>query len=454
MTDHVAISDALSASRAMNAVFSDMAIVGAALKFERDLARSQAELGLIPAAAAVAIAAAARPEGMDMAALSREMQRAGTLAIPLVKALTARVAAKDPEHAGFVHLGATSQDVSDTALVLVLVEAGQLITALIDRLATALLRLAVAERDTPILARTLMQPGPPTTFGLKAAGWLAGVLDARARLKSDLATAATLQFGGAVGTLAALGENGPRVAAALARRLGLADPGAPWHTQRSRVVAAGTTFAMLGLAAGKMARDVSLLMQYEVGEAAEPGGAGRGGSSTMPHKRNPTASIIALTAAQRLPHLAASLLGAMVQEHERATGGLQAEWPIMRDIAEASAAALEAMVEVAEGITFDRARMRANIDSLRGLVFAERLFLTLAPALGRAPAYAAVEAALARALKNGVDLRDALDDDPAITGALTPAERDAMFDPMGYLGSAGVFVDRIAARARAEGISA
>jgi len=386
--------ESLAATEPLSRVFSDHSVLQAMLDFEAALARAEAKCGIIPGAAAEKIAEAARAEGFDLDGLTRLSLRAGTPAIPLVGMLSARVRAADPDAAGFVHWGATSQDVVDTALVLLLRQCRGILARDHERVLAALRRLSDEHADTVMLARTLLQPAPPVTFGLKAAGWLAGLRRGWERVCSRFDEALCLQFGGASGTLAALGDRGLDAGEVLASLLGLPLPDAPWHAYRDRLAALMAALSIYTATLGKMALDIALLMQFEVAEAAEPGGEGRGGSSAMPHKRNPTACVLALSAARRVPGLLADFVGAMVQEHERAAGGWQAEWPLAHGIVQSAGVALESMAEVAEGLTVDRERMRSNLDATRGAIFAEKAVMMLAPRLGKEAARKAVEDAI------------------------------------------------------------
>lgn len=344
----------------MLAAFGDEALLAAALAFEAELAVAQAAEGLIPAGHARLIAeACAAP--FDIDALAEAAAQAGTLAIPLVATLRERVAARDPEAAASVHRGATSQDLADTALMLQAKAALELLRRDARRLAGALAAQARAHAATPILARTLLQPAAATTFGLKAAQWRAGVLDAAARLEREADAAVRLQLGGAVGTLAGQDGRGAAVARRMAAALGLGLSAAPWHARRGAVAGLGAALAILTGAAAKMARDVALLSQAEVAEAFEPRVAGRGGSSAMAHKRNPTGCQFALSAAVRAPHLAATLMSALPGEHERGLGGWQAEAPVLADLFALAHGAVAAMAEVAEGLEVDAAAMARNL---------------------------------------------------------------------------------------------
>jgi 3-carboxy-cis,cis-muconate cycloisomerase len=411
--------DSLAATERLTEIFSDRTVLGAMLDFESALARAEARLGVIPVSAATAITRAALPDGFDMQELVRGGLRAGTPAIPLVRMLTARVRAQDPAAADFVHWGATSQDVTDTALMLLLVRCRQVLEADHHRLAAALHTLSEAHAGSVMLGRTLLQAAPPVTFGLKAAGWLASLRRGWARVASRFEESAYLQFGGASGTLAALGDDGVPVAEALAAELKLRCPDAPWHAHRDRLAALLAALSIYTASLGKMALDLALLMQQEVGEACEPGGQGRGGSSTMPHKHNPTACTLAIAAARRAPGLLSNFLAGMLQEHERAAGGWQSEWATVEALVQSAGVALESMVEVAVGLKVDAPRMRANIDATGGAVFAEKAEMLLAREMGRDAAHAVVAESLHR------------------TGS--PPDLPGLRQPEGYLGSAEVF---------------
>jgi 3-carboxy-cis,cis-muconate cycloisomerase len=354
----------LSTSETLGA-FSDRAFVDAMLRFEAALARAQAAEGLIPESAAHSIVSSCKVELFDVAKIVRESGRAGSVAIPLVKALREAVGLFNADAAPFVHFGSTSQDVIDSAMALVTREAVALVETDLAKAADALLRLATAHADTPMLARTLMQPASVTSFGFKCAGWAAPLVRSRIRLREAARHALQLQLGGAVGTLAQMKGQGPAVRKRMAKELGLGDPGATWHTQRDEWVALGCELGLMTGSLGKIAVDISLLGQYEVAEVTEPSEPGRGGSSAMPHKRNPVASMVAIAAAHRAPQRVAALLGAMPQQHERALGAWQAElgeWPQLLMSAHGS---VRAMAGALPGLQVDAARMRANIDRLR-----------------------------------------------------------------------------------------
>src|SRR5580704_11074377 len=382
--------DSLASTPGLAEIFSDASIVQAMLDFEAALARAEARVGVIPQSAAEAITRLARAEAFDsaqFAQLAKQSLRAGTMSIPLVKALTDRVRSADPESAKFVHWGATSQDVADTAIVLLLRRVSTILAADNTRILEALRLASDQHASTVMLGRTLLQPAPPVTLGLKIAGWFGALRRGSKRLEAAFDETMIVELGGASGTLAALGEHGIAISAALAEELQLSNADAPWHTHRDRLAAVICACGIYTGSLAKMARDISLLMQGEVGEAAEPGGDGHGGSSTMPHKRNPTGCSLTLAAANRVPGLVASFLFGMAQEHERGAGGWQAEWATIARVIEDTGLALASMREVAEGLSVDVSRMRANIEATVGLIFTERAMMLLAPRIGRDAAH-------------------------------------------------------------------
>jgi 3-carboxy-cis,cis-muconate cycloisomerase len=414
----------------------DRAWLQAMLDAERALALAAAVEGVIPASAAEAIAAACRAELFESERIAGEGRGSGNPAEPLVRALRATVGG---EAAGWVHYGATSQDIVDTAAMLVSRRALELVLADVASVTAACAALADAHRATPMVARTLLQHALPTTFGYKAATWLAGVLEGEALVTSARGRLAA-QLGGAVGTLAALGEHGPAVATRYASELGLAEPALPWHTSRVRVAALGSALAMLAGALGKIALDVVLMAQTEVGELGEPAGEGRGGSSTMAHKRNPIGSTLALACARRATAHAGLLTGSLAQEHERAAGAWHAEWDAIAGVLAAAGGAAASMAEVLDGLAVHPERMRANLALTRGLVLSERLVFELAGRIGQSEARSVVSEAAARAAERGTPLRDELAADRRVP--LSSGELDAAFDPGTYMGAAEVFIDR------------
>src|SRR3954468_13992986 len=380
-------------SAAMRAICDDVACLQNMLDFEAALARTEAALGVIPADAASPITTACRAESFDLAALADAATRSGNLAIPLVKALTAGVAKADAEAARYVHWGATSQDVIDSAAMLGLRAGIDALLADTGRAIAGFAGLAPKHRHPAVVARTWLQHALPMPFGLKLAEYSAALHRSRGRLQRLRGEALALQFGGAAGTLAALRDKGLPVAEKLAQELKLPLPDAPWHTHRDRIAEAASGFAILAGSCGKIARDVSLMMETDVAEAFEPSGEGRGSSSTMPHKRNPVAAATALAAAGMAPNLAATIFGAQVQDHERSAGPWHAEWPTLPTLQLVTSGALAAIVDIAEGREVDDERMRQNLDATRGLIMAEAVTFALAENIGKSDAHHLVEAA-------------------------------------------------------------
>src|ERR1700748_1687588 len=405
-------------SVAMRGICDDAATLQHMLDFEAALARAEAAVGVIPKTAVAPIAQACRAESFDIAELAEAATRSGNLAIPLVKALTALVAKSDAEAARYVHWGATSQDVIDTAAMLTLRAGIDALLADLDRAIAGFAGLARAHRNTAMVARTWLQHALPMPFGLKLAEYAAALHRSKLRLKRLRSETLALQFGGAAGTLGALGDKGLAVADALSRELDLPLPEAPWHTHRDRIADAASALAILTGSCGKIARDVSLLMQTDVGEAFEPAGVGRGGSSTMPHKRNPVAAATALAAATMAPNLAATILAAQVQDHERSAGPWHAEWPTLPTLLLVTSGALAAIVDIAEGLEVDAARMRSNLDATGGLIMAEAIAFALAEKVGKQEAHYLVEAASKKAAAEKKGLRAVLEGDPAVNAHL------------------------------------
>jgi 3-carboxy-cis,cis-muconate cycloisomerase len=399
---------------------SDRAWLEAMLNVERALAAAEARAGVIPDSASGAITKACRVDRFDPVELVEEGRAAGNPVEPLVRALASAV---EGDSAGYVHWGATSQDILDTAAMLVSRNALDLLLEALAAVAGECARLATAHRSTPMVARTLLQQAVPTTFGLKAAGWLTGVLEARRALARIRRDRLAVQLGGAAGTLAALGEAGPEVVRLLAEELDLHEPDGAWHTNRVRVAELG---AALAIAAGVMAKiglDVALLGQTEVGEVKESDG---GASSTMPQKQNPVGSTLAIACARQVQAHAGVLVAAVPQEHERGLGGWHSEWPSLSGALAFAGGAADATRRALEGLEVDEARMRANLDLAGGLAMAERASYLLIEQVGRRQAYDLVAAAAA----GDRPLAEALEIDPSD------------LEPTSYLGSADEFVER------------
>jgi 3-carboxy-cis,cis-muconate cycloisomerase len=432
-------------SAAMRAICDDATYLQHMLGFEAALARAEAATGVIPANAADPIAKACEAGSFDLDALAEAATRSGNLAIPLVKALTANVAKADPDAARYVHWGATSQDVIDTATMLGLRAAIDALLSDTDRAIAGFAKLAAKHRDTAMVARTWLQHALPMPFGLKLAEYAAALHRSRARLHRLRGEGLALQFGGAAGTLAALGDKGLLVADKLAQELELPLPDAPWHTHRDRIAEAASVFAILAGTCGKIARDLQLMMQTDVAEAFEPSGEGRGSSSTMPHKRNPVAAATALAAATMAPGLAATIFAAQVQDHERSAGPWHAEWPTLPMLLLVTSGALAATVDIAEGLEVDAARMRVNLEATRGLIMAEAVTMALAETIGKSEAHHLIEAASKKAVADKKHLRDVLAKDPEVTAHLNADKLTKLFEPMAYQGVSQALIDRLLA---------
>jgi 3-carboxy-cis,cis-muconate cycloisomerase len=427
----------------MRAVCDDAAQLQNMLDFEAALARAEAATGVIPNSAVEEIARACKAAEFDLAALAEAATRSGNLAIPLVKALTANVAKSDAEAARYVHWGATSQDVIDSAAMLTLRGAIDVLLIDLDRAVAGFAKLARQHRDTAVVARTWLQHALPMPFGLKLAEYAAALARSRRRVRRLRDETLALQFGGAAGTLAALGDKGFVVAERLAQELQLPLPEAPWHTHRDRIAEAASVLAILTGSCGKIARDVSLMMQTDVAEAFEPAGEGRGGSSTMPHKRNPVAAPTALAAATMAPNLAATIFAAQVQDHERSAGPWHAEWPTLPTLLLVTSGALAAIVDIAEGLEVDVARMRSNLDATHGLIMAEAVTMALAVRVGKSDAHHLVEAASKKAIAEKMHLRDVLTKDPKVAAELAADQIAKLFEPMAYQGASQALIDRL-----------
>ncbi|MDG9883225.1 3-carboxy-cis,cis-muconate cycloisomerase [Pseudomonas sp. GD04058] len=437
--------DAYFTAPAMREIFSDRGRVQGMLDFEAALARAEAAVGVIPAVAVAPIEMACQAERYDFAALAEAIGSAGNSAIPLVKALGKVIASGVAEAERYVHLGATSQDAMDTGLVLQLRDALALIEDELAQLTDVLAKQASAHADTPLAGRTWLQHATPVTLGMKIAGWLGALDRSRQRLAELKPRLLTLQFGGASGTLAALGDKALPIAEALADQLKLGLPEQPWHTQRDRLVEFASVLGLVAGSLGKMGRDVSLLMQTEAGEVFEPSAPGKGGSSTMPHKRNPVGAAVLIGAATRVPGLIATLYSAMPQEHERSLGLWHAEWETLPEICCLVSGALRQARIIAEGLEVDAERMRRNLDLTQGLVLAEAVSIVLAQRLGRDHAHHLLETCCKRAVAEQRHLRAVLGDDAQVSAELSAEELDRLLDPANYLGQAKAWVERAVA---------
>jgi 3-carboxy-cis,cis-muconate cycloisomerase len=437
------------------ALVDDAAWLQAMLDAEAGLARAQAGLGTVPRPAADRIAAVAVVDRFDLVGLARRAREAANPVVALVRDLAAAVAAEDPDAARYVHQGSTSQDVLDTAAMLVSARVLRELLVDLDRVAAALAATADAHRRTPMAGRTLTQHAVPTTFGLKAAGWLVGVLDARDRVRRVLA-GLPVQLGGAAGTLAGYlafaGTAGrdrdyaSALLAAYARELGLAEPTLPWHTVRTPVADLGGVLALVAGVLGKIAVDVQTLSRTELAELAEPSAPGRGASSAMPQKANPVLSTLVRSAALQVPALASVLAQCLVAEDERPAGAWHAEWEPLRQCLRLTGGAARTAAELVEGLQVHPGRMRELLDSTGGLIVAERVAAVLTLELGKTAAKDVVARVAGLARADGRPFGELLLAAPELAGRFDLAELAALLDPTGYLGAADTLVDRALAR--------
>lgn len=427
----------------MTRVFSPQEQLRAMMRFEWALTCALEARGLADAGSGAVLEEFRDADFVDDNLLQREAREAGNIAIPFVRQLTRAVKARDERASRSIHLGATSQDVLDTALVLQMREGLMLLESAIGRLDTALIDQVKAHRDTVLSGITWLQSGPPTTLGLKLAGTVAALRRHRDRMRSAAERALVLEFGGAVGALAALETKGLSVSTKLAELLKLKEPAMPWHSQRDSLVEAVQVLAGLTGSLAKFARDIALLMQTEVGEVSLAGGEERGGSSTMPHKHNPVACAAVIAIHARMPGLVATMLGAMAQEHERGLGLWQAEWETVPEVFRLTAAALAYCIEIASGLEVHGDRMQANIDAQLGITMSEAVNAALTPTIGRAAAHELLRKATTRAMSDKRYLGTVLREIPEVTAHLSREEIDRLLEPRGYLGSAQAFIARV-----------
>ncbi|MGZ4184535.1 MAG: class-II fumarase/aspartase family protein [Solirubrobacteraceae bacterium] len=433
----------LFAQGAVAAQTSEVALLQAMLDVEVALMRALAKAGIAPAQAATEVAQAADASTFDLAAIGRGTADKGTPVPAMLSALRSRLSADAAAH---LHQGATSQDIVDSALMLV---AHRALAPLLDDLGSAgdaCAQLAERHRSTLAPGRTLLQQALPLTFGIKAATWLSGLDGSYGELSEVRGHVLAVQLFGAVGTLASLGHLGLEVMAAVADELGLAEPALGWHTVRLRPARLSAALGSALGVMGKVARDVVLLAQTEVAEAAEGGGEGRGGSSTMPHKRNPVGAVAVIACAQRAPGLVATIMASMVQEHERAAGAWQAEWEPLLELLRLAGSAATTLRELLEGLDVNAERMRVNLDAAGELVMSESVAAALSESIGRAAAQELVTEAAARSVQEGRPFRAVLTDVPEVESALGAAGLDAALDPRGYVGVS----DQLIGRALAE----
>jgi 3-carboxy-cis,cis-muconate cycloisomerase len=435
--------DALFTDPDVDQILTDEAIIGAMLRFEGALVQAQADLHLIPSQPAELIAHVCLNAQIDAAKMVASARNAGNPAIPLVRELSELVSSADPGAAKFVHAGATSQDVIDSAMMLQLKPALSKIGEGIEQLQGRLVELIGEHRGTAMIGRTLLQQARPITFAFKLAGWLDQLTRCAAYLREVRNRALVLQFGGAVGTLAASGREALSVLTRLAERLELAEPTISWHTARDRFFEICSACAMLSGCLGKIATDVALLMQTEVGELSERAEEGRGGSSAMPHKRNPIAPTMIVAACIRVPALLATIAAAMTQEQERAVGRWHAEWGPLTEIVGLTGGAIKQSNDLFFRLEVHSARMLENLELTQGLVYAEEVAVVVAKHLGKPEADLLVKRACQRAAEKGCHLREVLAWDSNVTSVINQAALDQIFRPENALGLADELIDRV-----------
>ncbi|RPE31000.1 3-carboxy-cis,cis-muconate cycloisomerase [Acinetobacter sp. BIGb0102] len=436
----------------VTAIFSDHALLGYMVQAEVALAKAQAQVNVIPASAAMIIEQVGQNAvaQIDMDALATATGLAGNIAIPFVKQLTALVKQQDEDASRYVHWGATSQDIIDTATILQCRDALALIEQQVQQAYQVSLKQAQQYRDQVMIGRTWLQQALPITLGHKFARWAGAFKRDLDRLHAMKERVLTAQLGGAAGSLASLQDQGSAVVQAFAAQLNLTVPACTWHGERDRMVEIASTLALIVGNVGKMAKDWSLLMQTEIAEVFEPAAKGRGGSSTMPHKRNPVAAASILAAANRVPALMASVYQSMVQEHERALGAWHAEWLAIPEIFQLCAGALERSSEVLEHMQVNADAMQRNLECTNGLIMAEAVMMALAPKLGRLNAHHLVEQACQQAVVQHQHLKTVLSNMEQVNAHFNDQALDDLFNPASYLGNIQAQIDAVLHAAQGE----
>ena len=437
------LSDAIFTSPEMREIFSAQAQLRAMMQFEWALSSALEERGLAAPGSSNALRNLLDADFVDSELLQSQAVSAGNIAIPFLTQLTNALAETNQSATHSLHLGATSQDLLDTALVLQIRDAFKLIISRIARLDRALVKQVRAHANSILLSRTWLQPGPPTTLGLKFAGSLAALRRSLSRLEFAQAHALLLEFGGAVGTLSALGEDGAIISQSLSQKLELPEPAIPWHSQRDGIADVAASLAILLGTLGKLAGDVALLMQAEVAEVSEAASEGKGGSSTMPHKHNPIACAAILAAAKQAPGLVSTLLGSLIQEHERGLGSWQAEWSTLPQLFCIADGALANAIDLFENLAVYPDRMKANFEAMHGLPLSEAVSVALASKIGRPQANALLSLAAENTMAQHGNLADALKAMPQVRAFLSSEEIDSLLLPERYLGSAQRFIRQV-----------
>jgi 3-carboxy-cis,cis-muconate cycloisomerase len=444
--------DNLFYSKKINQLFSDKEMIGAMLRFEATLAEAQGGLGIVPTPSVLSIKNGCKISLLNIIHIKNDILLTGNAAIPLVKELIRVVKTHDAEAAKYVHFGATSQDVIDTAMVLQLQKAIVFFEKNLKTLQKHLINGVKAHKNTIMIGRTLLQQARPITFGLKMAYWLEGINRSIERLAEMKRRVLVLQLGGAVGSLSGMDGKGLEVAETMSKILDLNQnsklktqnsKSIPTHTQRDNFAEVATTLGILMGTLGKIAKDVTLMMQTEVGEVFEGAAEGKGGSSTMPHKRNPVTATAILANANRVPALVSSMLSAMVQEHERSAGLWHSEWAVLPEIVKLTAGALERSIDLIAHLEVDKDRMLENINATNGLIFAENISLALAPHIGKSEAHDLVEKACKISISEKQHLKVVLEHNEIVKRHIPPSVFDGFFDPKNSIGLSLELVDRI-----------
>lgn len=433
-------------SDTVSEIFSDESLLGFMLEVEVALANAQAKVGVIPKSASTTIENVVKAQGihlLDIPKLATASGLAGNVAIPFVKQLTAAIKAVDEEAARYVHWGATSQDIIDTATILQARAAFAVIEPLLQQIHQQTRHLAKTQRNQLMIGRTWLQQALPITFGHKAARWASVYRRDIERLTQIKTRCLTVQLGGAVGSLASLDDKGSEVVTAFANALDLSAPDCTWHGERDRIIDMANVLATIIGNTANIAKDWSLLTQTEIAEVYEPTGEGRGGSSTMPHKRNPVAAAAILAAGNRTPALMASLYQSLVQEHERSLGAWHAEWLALPELFKLCAGGLEKALDVLKGLEINADNMQKNLATTRGLIMAEALMMALAPKIGRMQAHTLVEKLCKQAVKDNHHLLAIAQADTDIGEHFSSEQLTKIFDPANYLGNIQQQIDRV-----------
>ncbi|WP_347019969.1 3-carboxy-cis,cis-muconate cycloisomerase [Acinetobacter calcoaceticus] len=433
-------------------IFSDSSLIAYMIQVEVALAQAQAQVGVIPQNAAHTIAQVAEQalENFDFPALAVATGLAGNIAIPFVKQLTAIVKDADEDASRYVHWGATSQDILDTACILQCRDALNIVEAQLQQCYTTALQQAKQYRHQVMIGRTWLQQALPITLGHKLARWASAFKRDLDRIQAMKPRVFTAQLGGAVGSLASLQDQGSLVVSAFAQQLNLTVPTSTWHGERDRIVEIASVLGMIVGNTGKMARDWSLMMQTEIAELFEPTAKGRGGSSTMPHKRNPVAAASVLAAANRVPALMSSIYQSMVQEHERSLGAWHAEWLAIPEIFQLCAGALSRTGEVLQGFEVNVEHMQQNLECTNGLIMAEAVMMALAPKIGRLTAHHVVEAACKTAVAQNQHLSQVVSQLDEVKAQFSQDEIVEIFKPENYLGNIQQQIDAVLQEAQGE----